>query len=162
MDTAAGCDGITRTAVRSQWRPQPVDQPGHGSRDKARIVTGVWNGDDPVGTPPEVSTLQPFNALVTGLATLSLESGNGGDVRIAVADQRGDGRPDALSWASALCRCCDETANRRGPAARFLSTASASRAEHHHRGRLGGPDHQHRSNGDHRHRSTLCRWRYWK
>jgi len=75
---------------------QPFDESGLETAGKARIVTGVWNGDDPLGTAPDVSTAQPFNAVPTGLTTLSFESGNAGDVRIALADQRGDGRPDYL------------------------------------------------------------------
>ena len=75
---------------------QPLDEKGLETAAKARIVTGAWNGDDPLGTAPEVGTPQPFNAVPTGLTTLSFESGNDGDVRIALADQRGDGRPDYL------------------------------------------------------------------
>ena len=75
---------------------QPLDERGLETAGKARIVTGVWNGDDPLGTAPDVGTPQPFNAVPTGLTTLSFESGNDGDVRIALADQRGDGRPDYL------------------------------------------------------------------
>ena len=75
---------------------QPLDERGLETAGKARIVAGVWNGDDPLGTTPEVGTPQPFNAVPTGLTTLSFESGNDGDVRLALADQRGDGRPDYL------------------------------------------------------------------
>ncbi len=75
---------------------QPLDERGLETAEKARIVAGVWNGDDPLGTAPDVGTPQPFNAIPTGLSTLSFESGNDGDVRITLADQRGDGRPDYL------------------------------------------------------------------
>jgi len=75
---------------------QPVDEEGRETAGKARILTGVWNGDDAIGTPPDVGTPQPFNAVPPGLTTLSFESGNDGDIRIALADQRGDGRPDYL------------------------------------------------------------------
>ena len=75
---------------------QPVDELGRETISKALIVLGVWNADDLPGTPPEVGTPEPFNALPLGLTTLSFESGNDGDVRIAIADQRGDGRPDYL------------------------------------------------------------------
>ncbi len=75
---------------------QPLDEKGLETAAKAHIVTGVWNGDDPLGTAPEVGTPQPFNAVPTGLTTLSFDSGNDGDVRLALADQRGDGRPDYL------------------------------------------------------------------
>ncbi|WP_114205603.1 IPT/TIG domain-containing protein [Acidisarcina polymorpha] len=75
---------------------QPLQEEGLETADKARIVAGVWNGDDAVGVSPDVSTPDPFNAVVTGLTTLSFESGNDGEIRIALADQRGDGRPDYL------------------------------------------------------------------
>jgi hypothetical protein len=75
---------------------QPIDEQGRETEDKARIVVGVWNGDDPLGTEPAVRALQPFNAQPAGLTTLSFESGNDGDVRTGFADQRGDGRPDFL------------------------------------------------------------------
>jgi hypothetical protein len=75
---------------------QPIDSEGRETGNKARLVTGVWNGDDALGTAPDVDTPQPFNAVPTGLTTLSFESANDGDVRIALADQRGDGRPDYL------------------------------------------------------------------
>ena len=75
---------------------QPLDERGLETAGKARIVAGVWNGDDPLGAAPQVDTPQPFNAVPTGLTTLSFEAGNDGDVRLALADQRGDGRPDYL------------------------------------------------------------------
>ncbi len=75
---------------------QPLDERGLETAGKARIVAGIWNGDDPLGIAPEVGTPQPFNAIPTGLTTLSFESSNDGDVRLALADQCGDGRPDYL------------------------------------------------------------------
>ena len=75
---------------------QALDEKGLETAAKARIVTGAWNGDDPLGTAPDIGTPQPFNAVPTGLTTLSFEAANDGDVRIALADQRGDGRPDYL------------------------------------------------------------------
>ena len=75
---------------------QPTDEGGLETSNKARLVIGVWNGDDPLSIAPDVVAPQPFNAIPNGLTTLSFESGNDGDVRIALADQRGDGRPDYL------------------------------------------------------------------
>jgi hypothetical protein len=75
---------------------QPLDELGRETTSKARVLLGVWNADDLLGTLPEVGTPQPFDALPVGLTTLSFESGNDGDVRIVAADQRGDGRPDYL------------------------------------------------------------------
>jgi hypothetical protein len=81
---------------------QPLDERGLETAEKARVLAGVWNGDDPLGIAPDVSATQPFNAVPTGLTTLSFESGNDGDIRIALADQRGDGRPDYLYRGRAL------------------------------------------------------------
>jgi hypothetical protein len=75
---------------------QPLDEAGVETAAKARVVIGAWNGDDSLGIAPEIGTPQPFNAVPTGLTTLSFEAANDGDVRIALADQRGDGRPDYL------------------------------------------------------------------
>ncbi len=75
---------------------QPLDELGRETADKARVVIGVWNGDDALDTAPDVGTLEPFNGVPTGLTTLSFETGNDGDVRAGLADQRGDGRPDYL------------------------------------------------------------------
>jgi hypothetical protein len=75
---------------------QPLDETGVETAAKARVVIGAWNGDDPLETAPDIGTPQPFNAVPTGLTTLSFESGNDGDVRVEFADQRGDGRPDYL------------------------------------------------------------------
>ena len=75
---------------------QPLDETGVETASKARVVIGAWNGDDSLDTSPDIGTQQPFNAVPTGLTTLSFESANDGDVRAAFADQRGDGRPDYL------------------------------------------------------------------
>jgi hypothetical protein len=75
---------------------QPIDETGIETAAKARVVIGAWNGDDPLDTAPDIGAPQPFNAVPTGLTTLSFEAANDGGVRIALADQRGDGRPDYL------------------------------------------------------------------
>ena len=73
---------------------QPLDESGHQTEDKARLLIGVWDGGDTLGTLPAVGTPQPFNAVPPGLTLLRFESGGEGDVRIGIADQRDDGRPD--------------------------------------------------------------------
>jgi hypothetical protein len=75
---------------------QPLDETGVETAAKARVLIGAWNGDDLLETAPEIGTPQPFNAVPTGLTTLSFEAANDGDVRMALGDQRGDGRPDYL------------------------------------------------------------------
>jgi hypothetical protein len=75
---------------------QALNEHGLESEEKARILIGVWNGDDPLETAPDVGTPQPFNAMSSGLTTVPFQTGGNGDVRIELADQRGDGRPDYL------------------------------------------------------------------
>jgi hypothetical protein len=75
---------------------EPLDETGVETAAKARVVIGGWNGDDTLDAAPDIGTPQPFNAVPTGLTTLSFEAANDGNVRIALADQRGDGRPDYL------------------------------------------------------------------
>jgi len=92
---------------------QPIDENGLETEGKARIVVGAWNGDDALGSAPDVGTPQPFNAAPVGLTTLSFESGVDGGVRIGLADQRGDGRPDYLYRGRVLY--ADTVAPRRIP-----------------------------------------------
>ncbi len=75
---------------------QPLNELGLQTETKARILIGVWNGDSPLQSSPNVGTAQPFNAVPSGLTTLTFETGNDGPVRMEFADQRGDGRPDFL------------------------------------------------------------------
>jgi hypothetical protein len=73
-----------------------VDETGIGSANKAHILMGVWNSTDPTGTLPTVaSTPSPLNAMVVGMTQLPMSSTAAAQTyRIAIADQRGQGRPD--------------------------------------------------------------------
>lgn len=73
---------------------EALDETGAGTEGKARPVIGLWNITDAVGTTPVTATAQPFNGDETGLTTLSAVSTASSFVRIGIADQRGDGRPD--------------------------------------------------------------------
>jgi hypothetical protein len=71
---------------------------------KSLPVIGIWNASDATGTLPSVaSTPEAFNASVTGMTTLSSQaSSQSQQLRIAIMDQRGDGRPDFAYQARVL------------------------------------------------------------
>lgn len=75
---------------------QALDKNGYATDTKAMPVIGVWNGIDTVGTSPVTGTLQPFNGSVVGLTTLPVLTTADSEVRLGIADYRGDGRPDFL------------------------------------------------------------------
>ncbi len=71
-----------------------LDETGLGAESKAASLIGVWNGTDAVDALPAVSTTIPFNGAQVGLSTISAQTQADGMIRVAVADARGDGRPD--------------------------------------------------------------------
>ncbi|HEX2917126.1 MAG TPA: IPT/TIG domain-containing protein [Edaphobacter sp.] len=72
-----------------------LDENSGLSTTKMRPVIGVWNAADALGSKPTVAyTPDAFNASVSGLTTLSLQSTQDQQLRFAILDQRGDGRPD--------------------------------------------------------------------
>ena len=73
-----------------------LDATGLATLDKAGVVLGFWNGSDVLGTLPDLATTQPFNGAAAGLTTLAAQTSAAGQVRVAIADTRGDGRPDYL------------------------------------------------------------------
>jgi hypothetical protein len=73
-----------------------LDESGAASENKARLVLGAWNGTDAAGTLPVSGTTQAFNGDQAGLTTLSVATMAQGYMRLGIADQRGDGRPDYL------------------------------------------------------------------
>lgn len=80
-----------------------LDEQGHISLTKAMPIVGVWNSADPTGTLPTVaSATTAFNSISLGLTTLAVQSSKATSFRIAIADQRGAGRPDFLYQARAL------------------------------------------------------------
>jgi len=56
----------------------------------------MWNGTDSITASPVTMTTQPFNGAVAGLTTLPVLTLADSEVRLGVADMRGDGRPDYL------------------------------------------------------------------
>jgi hypothetical protein len=73
---------------------QALDETGAATENKAQMVIGAWNGTDAVGSLPATGTGQPFNGAVAGLTALPALTGADSEVRIGLADWRGDGRPD--------------------------------------------------------------------
>ncbi|WP_035348057.1 hypothetical protein [Edaphobacter aggregans] len=65
-------------------------------------VIGIWNAADPTGTLPTVAATGAFNSAATGTTTLSTQTAHPQQLRIAIADQRGDGRPDFAYQARIL------------------------------------------------------------
>jgi IPT/TIG domain len=71
------------------------DEQGLASTAKAMPVIGVWNQTDPRGSLPGIArTGQAFNGQATGMTMLTTSSTQPNQLRIAISDQRGDGRPD--------------------------------------------------------------------
>jgi IPT/TIG domain len=73
---------------------EALDENRNATESKAQVVIGAWNGTDSPGTPPVTGTVQPFNGNVAGLTTLPVLTVADSEVRIGLADLRGDGRPD--------------------------------------------------------------------
>jgi hypothetical protein len=75
---------------------QALDDSGNNATSKAQVVIGMWNGTDTMAASPVTETTQPFNGAVAGLTTLPVMTLADSEVRLGVADMRGDGRPDYL------------------------------------------------------------------
>lgn len=71
-----------------------LDETGHPTTGKAQIVVGAWNGSDVPGSLPVTGTVQAFNGNESGLTALPVLTAADSEVRVGLADQRGDGRPD--------------------------------------------------------------------
>jgi hypothetical protein len=72
----------------------PVDATGFGAESKAAVLIGLWNGGDATGTLPDEAMTTAFNGIEVGLSTISGQTQADGEIRVAFADVRGDGRPD--------------------------------------------------------------------
>ncbi len=80
-----------------------LDEHGLVTMTKAMPILGAWNSTDPTGTLPTVgSAATAFNGTSLGLTSLPIHTTNATSFRIAVADQRGSGRPDFTYQARAL------------------------------------------------------------
>jgi hypothetical protein len=72
---------------------QALDETGSPTATKAMPSIGAWDASTPISAPPARAT-PGMNGLATGESWLQLTSASGDIVRIGIADQSGDGRPD--------------------------------------------------------------------
>ncbi len=79
-----------------------LDESGAPAENKAQVVIGAWNGSDVPGSAPVTGTMQPFNGIVPGLTALAVLTVADSEVRIGLADLRGDGRPDYAYFGRVL------------------------------------------------------------
>ena len=80
-----------------------LDEQGMVSMTKAMPTIGVWKAADPTGTVPTIAAAATaFNSLSVGMTTLRFGSSTSTTYRVAVADQRGAGRPDFAYQARTL------------------------------------------------------------
>ncbi|GGA68530.1 hypothetical protein GCM10011507_20060 [Edaphobacter acidisoli] len=71
------------------------DEQGFATSQKAMPVIGLWNVSDPTGTLPTfASQTEPFNSPAIGVTSLTAQTTQAAPLRMAIADERGDGRPD--------------------------------------------------------------------
>lgn len=71
------------------------DEQGYTTAAKMMPVIGVWNVNDATGSLPTIAVAgTAFNSTAIGMTTLTAQSTQPQQLRIAIADQRGDGRPD--------------------------------------------------------------------
>jgi hypothetical protein len=72
---------------------QAVDESGAPSELKAMPAIGIWDAFDPANSDP-IGAGPGMNGLAAGESWLRVATAGDDLVRIAIADQRGDGRPD--------------------------------------------------------------------
>ena len=71
------------------------DENGFASGVKAMPVIGVWRSTDALGSTPGVAAVtEAFNAPMVGMTSLAVSGLQAGGLRMAIADERNDGRPD--------------------------------------------------------------------
>ncbi len=72
---------------------EALDEAGTPTESKAMPAIGAWNAFDPMGSPP-IGYAPGMNGDATGETWLQVGAAADDQVRIGIADQRGDGRPD--------------------------------------------------------------------
>ena len=72
---------------------QALDEHGQPSENKARVVLGLWDAFNDSGSASVINSVQAMNSF-TGGDFLSVVTAADGQLRLGVADERGDGRPD--------------------------------------------------------------------
>ncbi len=71
-----------------------LDESGAASTSKAMPLIGLWHAADPTGTTPTLAHTAAFNSVRLGTTQLRAAFTADEQLRLALADQRGDGRPD--------------------------------------------------------------------
>lgn len=72
-----------------------LDEQGLATENKLQPLIGAWNQADSGGVLPTVAqAASPFNSIAAGLTQMNFDTASAGPLRIAITDQRGDGRPD--------------------------------------------------------------------
>ena len=79
-----------------------LDETGQPTETKLLPVIGVWELSDQSGDPAPAATPSAFNSTTYGLTRLDVQFGTPEKFRVAVADFRGDGRPDYFYQAKLL------------------------------------------------------------
>ena len=79
-----------------------LDETGQPTEIKLQPVIGIWQLSDESGDPAPASTTSAFNTPTWGVSRLDAEFGETDTYRLAVADFRGDGRPDYFYQARLL------------------------------------------------------------
>jgi hypothetical protein len=100
-----GSDWFKFTAQASRTASVTVtalDETGQPTETKLQPVIGIWQLSDQSGNPAPASTPSAFNTTTWGMTRLDAQFGASDTYRVAVADFRGDGRPDYFYQASLL------------------------------------------------------------
>jgi hypothetical protein len=79
-----------------------LDEIGQPTEGKLLPVIGIWQLSDQSGNPAPASTPSAFNTITIGMTRLDAQFSATDTYRVAVADYRGDGRPDYFYQASLL------------------------------------------------------------
>ncbi len=79
-----------------------LDENGAPTETKLLPVIGMWQLSDETGNPAPASTLSAFNSPTFGMSRLDAQFSATDTYRLAVADFRGDGRPDYFYQAALL------------------------------------------------------------
>ena len=70
------------------------DESNYPSTTKALPILGLWNIPPATNVSPDSATLTAFNSPIAATTTLTLQTTTARTLTLAIADQRGDGRPD--------------------------------------------------------------------
>jgi hypothetical protein len=100
----AAWSGFTMQAARTATlEVTAVDESGLATTAKAMPLIGVWAASDAIGTLPTLAaTPSAFNTMALGSTAAGVATTQAEGLRFAIADARGDGRPDFAYRARVL------------------------------------------------------------